>query len=443
MCGIVGLVKRDAGKMLAAQDIFNDLLYVGAVRGAHATGVMAAHTDGTTYTWKRSLASADFLQLKQTQEVLKAHDIWATIGHNRFATTGRQIDAHAHPFDHGNIVLVHNGTLRYAYQLNQQAFDVDSEAICYMLANNELIPSLEKIQGAYALAWFNLKENALYLARNKERPLYYGVADQDEFTIIASERLMLEWIAGRHQVNLTKVEAVPVGKVLRITQDSVVPQEVGTFTPHVELVHTNPSKELEPWPKPNKQKRTYLKNEADAILFAANLKRDLQIKFRITNAFPQQPLHSSGSIPTTLIFGRMVGPDNNLVIKSYVSGEWANSGDICSGRIVGAQPATPNNQYNAVWVSDVKYEGDKRDEDDVAELILGPAEEYMPMLYKRTDKDITQALFYKFTKAGCSLCSNLMVYDDLDRMLWTDNNSPICADCVKDLQEAPKQILAS
>lgn len=175
MCGIVGFI----GDWSSHSDtkMFKSLLHMDVVRGKDSTGI---YSIGSKYTkWHKSLnLPTAFLEEQATQEVLtNAH--WGVIGHNRAATLGAVNKDNAHPFHHNGITLVHNGTL---YQFpdikdKEQDFDTDSETIAFGLSecesHEERVKFLEKIDGAFALVWFDTKEDCFFVIRNDERPLHY------------------------------------------------------------------------------------------------------------------------------------------------------------------------------------------------------------------------------------------------------------------------------
>lgn len=202
MCGIVGVASN--GPMLPVmKDFFQSLLFHDVVRGHHATGVAAIDTLKSTLTVeKKAVASPLFLEDKEVMENLFnfKHDFNIYIGHNRWATSGaKDDDNNAHPFVHGNIVGVHNGSLRNQRLLDDHAkFVVDSDNLYYHLNKNGLTDTVAKADGAFALVWFNRDENSLNFIRNDERPLCIAKLTNGCW-VWASERAMLVWLVNRHK----------------------------------------------------------------------------------------------------------------------------------------------------------------------------------------------------------------------------------------------------
>jgi len=141
------------------------------------------------------------------------------MGHNRYATKGGISIETAHPFRHGNITLCHNGTLiDHKNLLDNKEFDVDSEAICYLISTSQdVTKDLEKIKGAYALTWFNAQDSTFNMARNSQRELYLAKVISKTHKgafIYASEAAMITWLAGRNKIEIETPTLIPEGKLL-------------------------------------------------------------------------------------------------------------------------------------------------------------------------------------------------------------------------------------
>ncbi len=221
MCGLIGT----AGDVsLRKIEIFKQLLYVDVFRGKHATGIMRAemNTAGTTwYEHDKMAFPADMYALTPQYSHITRTDVDLTVlaGHNRHATKGAA-GAHqnAHPFSHGHITLMHNGSLTTHYSLTKGTFTVDSEAICKSFEENDPMDIIPKLRGAFALVWLDEKENTLNFVRNSERPLSIAF-DKDGDTITwSSEEWMLKGLLERDTLTkmpegFDRIESLPVGEV--------------------------------------------------------------------------------------------------------------------------------------------------------------------------------------------------------------------------------------
>lgn len=190
MCGIVGLISKKAGGLYSSDlDMFQAMLVNDSQRGEDSTGVAMIERSGGVETLK--IASHPFhLMATESWNKLRSKAIQsgvALIGHNRKATQGAINSANAHPFIEGDIVLVHNGTLRNHHSM-KTGKEVDSHAICHAFnekGHEEVIPTLN---GAFALVWYNLKTEKLYMIRNEERPL--SIVSTKDMMAFASESWM-------------------------------------------------------------------------------------------------------------------------------------------------------------------------------------------------------------------------------------------------------------
>ena len=212
MCGLVGV----AGNLLKKDtDFFKQALICDQLRGAHSTGIIAVDNKNECFTLKTADQGAVFVQDK---EFLSLNNVSQKIlaGHNRYATQGEVNDTNAHPFHHGEVVLMHNGTLYTRSGLStDKKFEVDSEHIAYTIGkastDAEIIDVLEELDGAFALVWYNLRTNKLYMARNDERPI--ALAAVGGCVYWASEEKMLDWLLDRNNIRKYEIKDLPEGEL--------------------------------------------------------------------------------------------------------------------------------------------------------------------------------------------------------------------------------------
>lgn len=207
MCGIVL-----AGGNLSGSDleIFNQLLYCDVFRGQHSTGVFCRRPNEEKVSFfKEALPSFAYLLEPEYKEMSTGKTAYTVsplwmVGHNRHATRGAVNSQNAHPFQHGDITLVHNGTLVDQSLLPEHRnFVVDSENICYSINKIGAEATIQKLDGAYTLIWHDAKDDTLHIIRNDERPFHLCRVGNDWFG--ASEEDMLMWILKRSKSHRSRV----------------------------------------------------------------------------------------------------------------------------------------------------------------------------------------------------------------------------------------------
>jgi hypothetical protein len=240
MCGIVGIVSRFSnGFSQNEANMFETMLFIDTFRGWDSTGVFGVDNHGNLEMHKEASHGPDFICTKEYGEFSKAaiRSGKILVGHNRAATRGTINDANAHPFCvDDKIVLVQNGTMRGDHKKHADV-EVDTHAIAHVLAKAEDITSaLESFDAAYALVWYNVPEQTLYLIRNSERPLFLVEFDGGGGFMFASEKeTILYAIAKYGQHNLKLKEEpyqLPAGTLMAFNlKTSEVTKTPLTFRP--------------------------------------------------------------------------------------------------------------------------------------------------------------------------------------------------------------------
>ena len=223
MCGIVGMIAAyNNGFTSIEADAFETMLFLDLLRGKDSTGVFGVNYHNNVAIHKKAVHSLDFLNTDEFQNfrTKMIREGMFVVGHNRAATRGNVTDKNAHPFwEEDKIVMVHNGTWRGSHHKHKNT-EVDSEVICHLLATHDSVEeALQKVDAAYALAWYNVKEKSLNFIRNHERPLYRGVT-KEKAILYCSEPATIAYACARSGLVLTaKPEEVEVGVLHKYVLD--------------------------------------------------------------------------------------------------------------------------------------------------------------------------------------------------------------------------------
>jgi glucosamine--fructose-6-phosphate aminotransferase (isomerizing) len=191
MCGIIAAAStRNVGKLLVQG------LHKMEYRGYDSAGI-ALHQENSI-AHLRSVGKVQLLEEKMIEEKPKSK---LGIAHTRWATHGEPSKANAHPHkSKESVYIVHNGIIENYVELKEsliaKGYDftsqTDSELIAHLLdffinKGNSMIEAMylakEKLDGAYAIAAIDLKDNSnLVVARNKS-PLLIGLGTDEMFAV--------------------------------------------------------------------------------------------------------------------------------------------------------------------------------------------------------------------------------------------------------------------
>jgi glucosamine--fructose-6-phosphate aminotransferase (isomerizing) len=188
MCGIVGIL----GKTPVAEQLVDALKRL-EYRGYDSAGV--ATVENGQLGRRRAEG-----KLRNLEEVLKRHPLPGDtgIGHTRWATHGKPVEANAHPHMTDLVSVVHNGIIENFRELKQElgadgavfTSDTDTEVIAHLItrelkAGNDPVRAtfnmLRRLQGAFALAMIFRGYNDLMIVARQGSPLAIGFGDGEMF----------------------------------------------------------------------------------------------------------------------------------------------------------------------------------------------------------------------------------------------------------------------
>lgn len=222
MCGLIGVISKNlAGLIHSHTKIFQEMLYIDALRGEDATGVCLVTTKSGASVYKEASPPAWFVCNKAyvDGEVSFISQGRALLGHNRNATVGGSKDKHAHPFVlDDRYVFFHNGTLVNHHTIHKT--EVDSEALGMLFTSCEgnleqLSEAIHRVRGAYACVWYDADKNCIYMLRNSQRPLWLLTTNSGDL-LYASEPWMAHGTALRNGQGIELSESLEVDTLYTI-----------------------------------------------------------------------------------------------------------------------------------------------------------------------------------------------------------------------------------
>lgn len=202
MCGLVGIAGNLEHKDEATM---KRLLILDFFRGTDATGLAAVRSaNNEVLVSKAAVNPIDLFQFKGFDRTLTAVSSKVFLGHNRAATIGKATsNVNAHPFAEEFVVGAHNGTLdRPSWTRLEEAIgyetNVDSQALIAAidkLGVEDAISLCEEgrasTTGAWALTWYDSRDDTINFLRNPHRPLWRACSKDGKKLFWASEWAMI------------------------------------------------------------------------------------------------------------------------------------------------------------------------------------------------------------------------------------------------------------
>lgn len=405
------------------------MLELDTIRGPHSTGVFSVKSNRASVLVKTLGTPWEFYENKKSDECF-AGIVKVLIGHNRWATKGAINRRNAHPFEFERVAGVHNGTLTTVHNLDDNnRFEVDSENIYHCINKNGAEDTLPKLRGAYALAWYDKVHHTVNLARNKERPLFLTMAQDNKTLIYASEPWIIEVAAARHGVKISQVVPLPVDTLYTFDVPQFATDE---FAPPVET----PFESHQPYTATNTNVSVFPRQEQKSTTSGRELRPSTTVA-QSTGKIKRPYAEYSKFIGQDTQFyvdGRAVNSygqefiqcwacdDDNIAIRVYTDAE-SELGKKLLGSVnfFTAIPKSFSSLDNGSLVIDLR---------SVKEVFPAEQDDDEPLLFVGFEGEVlTPEEYDARAKCGCSWCSTKVTRKDADDLTWVSRGAFLCGDC--------------
>lgn len=466
---------------MQARNAFKDLLFVDTVRGLDSTGVFTVNAADEVNVLKRTVDGPVFIQLNQYAKVV--HDPFTSkilAGHNRWATKGAVNHDNAHPFHHGDVIMMHNGTLKSGHGLTDfNSFRTDSEAIAYNLSLVEPKDAgkvISDLHGAFALVWYDCRDKSLNFIRNSERELYIASDNKKETKAIvwASEPSMINFAINRPNRDLTVEEPELLEEMqhykMKFTKEGISatrrtvkaysppvapPRNAVTYLTHQDCYGGRVGTALKKgsgggshippkhYPKPGEV------IDVAIVSYRAYSKGKglLSTKGCILGLVERQNRHGKFETITTHLHDRTKeefdeAHKNDLMMRATVlHTHYDGTSHIVSAmwkENVSIEQALAQEEAKTLVQKEEKEESKILDnryqmayDNEIEPNNLQDRLDFIPGPGNRL---LTYKEYSKLTSTGCANCSTNLFLCDADDIEWRDENTPLCIDCQAELK---------
>lgn len=413
MCGLVGMVGKIATD---EKKMFKQMLHLDVLRGDHSTGVACIPVDRNKIGVYKQIGPATELLDSIKFDKALAQPMSCLIGHNRYATKGAINKANAHPFEADNVIGAHNGTLRNWKGVLPHAglYDVDSEALMNAFSSDGVENIIPKLDGAFALTWYDYRNDTVNLLRNSERPLHVAYSKSGETIFWASEKWMLEVSASKCNIQLKETFSLKEGTLLAIDVPVAAPYLVKPFTK--EQVATKEIPFFVPPPVKNYQQKgngqkTYLEKQ-----------REEEYKDKIVNFKIVGYQEKTNFYKTPFIKGHVLGKPY-VETRIYIDKNTPKGSEIFEINRIGSSKCmavvTSGSTVLTLSSKDFKEVSSEGKSKKVADFIYRGPNKTMLTAQQYLDK----------TSIGCCCCGAIPTLGESATVDWLTDDEFLCREC--------------
>ena len=218
MCKLAAMVNLENSLDITTTSNLNKFLdhifYINSFGQQDGSGVMWMDKDGNHSHHKRAINAVDFLETRWWNKQSLANKRFVAL-HTRYATQGAVSDANAHPFEHGEFVLMQNGTAgvsphHTALVPNKHSnCSVDSESVCWAFSEQGVLDTLDTYRGDGVFMFLNTRLRTFNIIKNNRRDLHVIQVTGKQIFLYATDAHALALAATRSNLPFEKVQVVP------------------------------------------------------------------------------------------------------------------------------------------------------------------------------------------------------------------------------------------